>query len=107
MYPFELFEYLSDYWIEFNLANYTEKIKGNPHWSIELEQELGGGSLYGGYMEDRSSVFDKRHETKSTIHLGVDYWVDAGTNVLSPIQGMGRKIRHCLPLWKSMDFWTP
>ena len=49
---------------------------------------------YGGYLEqrklyDRSDYFQAaKPEDKRNIHLGVDLWCDAGTEVLSPLDGV-------------------
>lgn len=48
---------------------------------------------YGGYLEqrplyDRSDYFQaKDPKDKRNIHLGIDLWCDAGTQVLSPLEG--------------------
>lgn len=48
---------------------------------------------YGGYLEQRaiyqrSSHFNQQdHETERNIHLGLDLWVAAGTNVLAVLDG--------------------
>jgi peptidoglycan LD-endopeptidase LytH len=44
--------------------------------------------LYGGYMEDRSVVWRGHyHQPGHTIHLGVDFYVPAGTKVHMPCAG--------------------
>lgn len=49
---------------------------------------------YGGYLEqrklyDRSDYFQAENpEDKRNIHLGIDLWCDAGTKVLSPLDGV-------------------
>ncbi len=49
---------------------------------------------YGGYLEqrklyDRSDYFQAaKPEDKRNIHLGIDLWCDAGTEVLSPLDGV-------------------
>ena len=47
---------------------------------------------YGGYLERRNlyadkSNFSKEHSVTRNIHLGIDYWANAGTKVLVPIEG--------------------
>ncbi|WP_346727904.1 hypothetical protein [Cellulophaga sp. E16_2] len=44
---------------------------------------------YGGYLERRNlyadkSNFSKEHSVARNIHLGIDYWANAGTKVLVP-----------------------
>ena len=51
-----------------------------------------GEAGYGGYMEKRtvyahSPVFRDREKGARNIHLGVDYWVPAGTLVCAPLAG--------------------
>lgn len=49
---------------------------------------------YGGYLEqrklyDRSDYFQAENlEDKRNIHLGIDLWCEAGTEVLSPLDGV-------------------
>lgn len=43
---------------------------------------------YGGFLEDRTSLWRKHPNSNRTlIHLGIDYWVPAGTTVALPIRG--------------------
>jgi len=47
---------------------------------------------YGGYLEKRNLYADKASfsgnaATQRNIHLGIDYWSDAGTKVVVPISG--------------------
>ena len=47
----------------------------------------------GGYAEDRalyrhSDHFTPTHNEPRTIHLGVDFWAEAGTPVLVPVAGV-------------------
>ncbi|MDP2526939.1 peptidoglycan DD-metalloendopeptidase family protein [Maribacter dokdonensis] len=47
---------------------------------------------YGGYLEERNLYADKdgfsaAHKPKRNIHLGIDFWTNAGTKVLAPIDG--------------------
>ena len=48
---------------------------------------------YGGYIEtrdiySRSTHFNQQNpDTERNIHLGLDVWVEAGTNVLAPLDG--------------------
>jgi len=49
---------------------------------------------YGGYLEqrgiyNRSTHFNQQHpETERNIHLGLDLWVEAGSAVFSPLDGI-------------------
>ncbi len=48
---------------------------------------------YGGYLEKRSIYADKINfsgdkDAIRNIHLGVDYWANAGTNVIAPLRGI-------------------
>lgn len=47
---------------------------------------------FGGYLEKRnlykrSAVFTKNEVSDRTIHLGIDLWIKAGTNVLAALDG--------------------
>lgn len=51
-----------------------------------------GRIAYGGYLEKRNLYADKANFSgnpaqQRTIHLGVDYWCEAGTTVLVPLAG--------------------
>lgn len=78
-------------WQEVQIAALSKLIK-NPAtkasglWKTYLEETLQA-KIFGGFLEDRSPLFDTRHDPKATIHIGMDYWVDAGTNVHCPLQG--------------------
>jgi len=86
-------------WKYINLAEYAKEIKGNPLWRNELELE---GTLYGGFLENRSPLFDERHITDRVIHLGVDYWVPENTKVLCPYDGI---IVDATPCTKTKGGW--
>jgi len=51
----------------------------------------GAAIAYGGYLEKRKLYSDKPEFTNDgltrNIHLGMDFWAGAGTNVLSPLSG--------------------
>lgn len=58
-----------------------------------IEATLGGKIGYGGYLEHR--VIYESHENFATasadfrnIHLGMDFWAEAGTPVFAPIAGL-------------------
>jgi hypothetical protein len=53
------------------------------NWVKELYREYDA-IIYGGFLEDRSKLFDERHVTSSTIHLGVDVWLPEGFTVFFP-----------------------
>jgi hypothetical protein len=61
----------------------TSKQKRPKDW-VESITDLYGGVIYGGYLEDRSALFDERHVTESTIHLGVDVWVPKNCSITFP-----------------------
>jgi len=54
-------------------------------------QQSGAAILYGGYLEDRAIYQRSPHftnpETARTIHLGLDLWQEAGTEVFTPLDG--------------------
>lgn len=60
---------------------------------IELHLEKNNAKVaYGGYLEKRnlykrSSVFNQPENEERNIHLGLDLWIKAGTNVLSALDG--------------------
>ena len=63
---------------------------------IQLQNFLkskGAKVAYGGYLEqrklyDRSDYFQADHpDDKRNIHLGMDLWCDAGTTVMTPLDG--------------------
>jgi murein DD-endopeptidase MepM/ murein hydrolase activator NlpD len=58
-----------------------------------IEAKLGGKIGYGGYLEHR--VIYESHENFATasadfrnIHLGMDFWAEAGTPVFNPLTGV-------------------
>jgi len=58
-----------------------------------IEAKLGGKIGYGGYLEHR--VIYESHENFATasanfrnIHLGMDFWTEAGTPVFAPLAGV-------------------
>ena len=62
---------------------------------VKYQIQLQGGKIaYGGYLEtrgiyQRSTYFNEntKPEDERNIHLGVDIWIDAGTNVLAALDG--------------------
>ena len=63
-----------------------------------IEAKLGGEIGYGGYLEHR--VIYESHENFATasadfrnIHLGMDFWAEAGTPVFAPIAGLVRRFQ--------------
>lgn len=53
----------------------------------------GATVAYGGYLEKRdlyskNSKFSGTGDTTRNIHLGMDFWTKAGTNVLTPLDGV-------------------
>ena len=53
-------------------------------------------------MEDRSPLFDIRHVPQASIHLGIDFWVPAGTDVICPTGG---KVMLARPKNKEKGGW--
>lgn len=63
-------------------------------WERFIEQHLQSHQkkiAYGGYLEKRNlyqrSAYFKHSETERNIHLGIDFWVDAGTSVHAVLNG--------------------
>jgi len=62
---------------------------------VKRQIQIQGGKIaYGGYLEtrgiyQRSTYFKEvtKPEDERNIHLGVDIWIDAGTNVLAVLDG--------------------
>lgn len=60
---------------------------------VDLIIERAGGKIaYGGYDEqrsiyDRSIYFSDAQQERRNIHLGVDLWCAAGTEILAPLEG--------------------
>jgi murein DD-endopeptidase MepM/ murein hydrolase activator NlpD len=55
--------------------------------------DKGGRVAYGGYKETRnlyksSSLFQKAAQAPRNIHLGLDFWAEAGTRVIAPLEGV-------------------
>jgi hypothetical protein len=54
---------------------------------------------YGGYLEKRNIYADKinfsgDNEAVRNIHLGIDYWSNAGTNVIAPLSGVVHSFKN-------------
>jgi len=54
---------------------------------------------YGGYLEKRNLYGNIDHfkeigKSERTIHLGIDFWAKAGTEVLTPISGMVHSFKN-------------
>jgi hypothetical protein len=71
--------------VEVNICDF-EEIHEPPRPKDWVKYHTGelGGIMYGGYMEDRSPLFDERHITESTIHLGVDVWLPKNCSITFP-----------------------
>lgn len=57
----------------------------------------GAQVAYGGYLESRNLYADKPAFTAGAsrnIHLGVDFWAQAGTRVIVPLDGMVHSFRN-------------
>ncbi len=58
---------------------------------------------YGGYNEQRSlykrsEIFNSQIQTERNIHIGIDLWIKAGTNVLAALDGKVHSIKNNLGL---------
>ncbi|GAB5475159.1 MAG: hypothetical protein Mars2KO_32580 [Maribacter sp.] len=57
-----------------------------------------GKVAYGGYLEKRNLYDDKSafisKKTHRNIHLGIDFWTKAGTNVIAPLAGTVHSFRN-------------
>jgi hypothetical protein len=99
-------------WIEINLSTHVNYIKNHKGvWLSHLEY-LYGGSLYGGYMENRSPFFDERHDPGCVIHVGVDLWVSEFTPVTFPYNAVVKYSRPenkiCRGGWGGrLDLYVP
>lgn len=64
------------------LSEYLLQVKKSKHAKV----------LFGGYIEQRSlynqkDLFKSQNKQRN-IHLGVDFWADAGEEILSPVDGV-------------------
>lgn len=62
-------------------------------------KETNGEVAYGGYLEQRNLYADKagfsaNPAAQRNVHLGVDYWCDAGTKVIVPLTGTVHSFRN-------------
>ncbi|RRO19778.1 peptidoglycan DD-metalloendopeptidase family protein [Flavobacteriaceae bacterium 14752] len=77
-----LIKYKVDVANHFSLIEYLEKVKSKA--DVEV--------LYGGYLEKRSLYNQKdlfQHQNKQrNIHLGIDFWAEAGEDILCPFDGV-------------------
>ncbi len=65
----------------------------------EVLAQKKGKVAYGGYLEQRNLYADKSnfsaaHGPKRNIHLGVDFWCDAHTKVITPIDGIVHSFKN-------------
>jgi murein DD-endopeptidase MepM/ murein hydrolase activator NlpD len=64
------------------LNNYLDHIKTQQQAKV----------LYGGYLEKRSLYDEKAlfngHQQNRDIHLGVDFWAEAGAEIIAPLDGV-------------------
>jgi hypothetical protein len=75
-------------WHEIALAPHADFLKKHPdgEW-LTLLETAHQAKIFGGWLEDRSPLFDSRHTPHATIHLGIDFWLPATTPVFSPFEG--------------------
>lgn len=76
------------YWTEVNITQAAKQPR-DKLWLDDLEASYNSG-ICGGYLEDRSAVFDARHDKGKAIHLGVDFWAHAYTTVRFPYGFAGK-----------------
>jgi len=88
-----LFPTLTGKWVEINLnehAKNTSLALEDPYicamWVNSLHKKLGVDYSFGGYLEDRSVLW-QNHYMDNHIHLGVDFNVPVNTVVFSPVAG--------------------
>ncbi|MFX0558194.1 peptidoglycan DD-metalloendopeptidase family protein [Maribacter sp. CXY002] len=65
----------------------------------EVLEQKKGKVAYGGYLEQRNlyadkSNFNAANGLKRDIHLGVDFWCDAHTEVITPIDGVVHSFKN-------------
>lgn len=81
MHPKDLFPSLKSFWKEVHISEYAKEMSENPNgWLPKLERHHAS-KLFGGYMENRGTV------QEPILHLGVDFWLPAGTPVAFPYTG--------------------
>ncbi|MBS3738000.1 peptidoglycan DD-metalloendopeptidase family protein [Mesohalobacter halotolerans] len=66
---------------QYELTAYLDKIKSYKQAKV----------LYGGYLEKRG-LYDKKSlfnaaDKQRNIHLGIDFWADAGEEIICPLKG--------------------
>lgn len=99
LFPFKKYDESSDYSKVDLSKSYLEQINLNILDNSSLSEYLKKLSniqntpvLYGGYLEERALYNDKTHfqsgSKQRNIHLGVDFWADAGTEIAAPINGV-------------------
>jgi len=92
----KFFPTLSGKWINLNL-NY-ESLKSNldlshpdicEKWIKQLLEEKNADYIFGGFLEDRTYIWRNHPNEKaeSLIHLGIDYSVPAGVEIVLPLDG--------------------
>jgi murein DD-endopeptidase MepM/ murein hydrolase activator NlpD len=78
-----------------NKALASFDVSSSSEWESFLDEYLKSKKAkvaFGGYIEERdiykrSAYFNTNDEEERNIHLGLDLWCDAGTNVLSVLDG--------------------
>jgi murein DD-endopeptidase MepM/ murein hydrolase activator NlpD len=77
--------------IDLKSVNITDPIECEAYINKVLKRENGRVG-YGGYLEQRNLYADKagfsgNAAIQRNIHLGIDYWCEAGTKVVVPLSG--------------------
>ncbi|WP_338733294.1 peptidoglycan DD-metalloendopeptidase family protein [Mangrovimonas cancribranchiae] len=74
----------------------TFNVASSSDWEKFMQSHLKSHQAkvaYGGYLEQRniykrSGYFNPaNHSMERNIHLGIDFWLDAGENIYAPLQG--------------------
>lgn len=73
----------------------SSKLQKNTNWREELISRISTESKivpFGGYLENRFFYSNEElfgsGESRRDIHLGLDLWVEAGTEIFCPVEGV-------------------
>ncbi len=83
----DIFPQIDKSWVEVNISEHVDLIKSNKEWLSVLEDKYKG-LIYGGFLENRTPLYNERHDSRFPIHVGVDLWLPEGTEVYSPVTGI-------------------
>lgn len=79
----DIFPTIKGKWEDIWLTDYSDIVLKDKKWLYILSNN-GKVNLFGGFLEDRSPLFDSRHDSRKPVHLGVDFWVEENTPVHYP-----------------------